>query len=516
MAEMTGAESLVKTMLAQGVDLCFANPGTSEMHFVAALDSHPDMRCVLCLFEGGASGAADGYFRMSGRVGATMFHLAPGFSNAYANLHNARKAGSGILTVMGDHATRHLAHESPLKGDTAGISGSVCHWTRTAESAATVAQDGAAAISAARGRNGQLATLILPADTAWGPGLPAKTVPVSPQNRPREEEIAAAVAALKGPRAALLIGGSAAHGDGLRRAAGIAEAAGARLIAPLFVSRLERGAGTPPVEQLPYSGDMAADILRDLDTLVCLGAQPPVNFFAYPGKPSLPTAPGCRVMTLCDPQMDVEFTLAALVEALGAREPAEMRALSLPDAPNDGPLTGETACAVIARWIPEDAIVVNEAITSGRTFAAQSQDARRHDLLQGAMGGAIGGGLPVALGAAIACPDRPVLAMIGDGSAMYTLQVLWTMARERLDVTTVIFANRTYNILHQELAAMGAGTPRRNARRMFDLADPALDWVALARGHGVEATRVETVRALEAALAAAGDASGPTLIEVVL
>lgn len=371
-------------------------------------------------------------------------------------------------------------------------------------------------MAAARSGNGRLATLILPADTAWGEGAPAKTGTVSALERPSEEDISAAVKALKAPNTALLIGGEAAYGEGLRRAGGIAEKASARLIAPLFVSRLERGVGTPLVEQLPYAGDLAGDMLRGLETIVCIGAKPPVNFFAYPGKLSLPTDPACDVVELCMPDMDARYTLDAIADALGSTQPTGLRELALPDAPADGPLSAESACTVISRWIPDGAIVVNEAITSGRTFAAQSVGARRHDLLNGAMGGAIGGGLPVALGAAIACPDRPVLALIGDGSAMYTLQVLWTMARERLNVTAVIFANRTYNILHQELAAMGAGAPGRNAQRMFDLTDPSLDWVKLAEGHGVRATRVETVRSLEKALDETANISGPSLIEVVL
>ncbi|MEL7301161.1 MAG: acetolactate synthase large subunit [Pseudomonadota bacterium] len=396
------------------------------------------------------------------------------------------------------------------------MSDTISYWTRTVTDAASVAQDGAEAVAAARSGNGRLATLILPADTAWGEGAPAKTGTVSALERPSEEDISAAVKALKAPNTALLIGGEAAYGEGLRRAGGIAEKASARLIAPLFVSRLERGVGTPLVEQLPYAGDLAGDMLRGLETIVCIGAKPPVNFFAYPGKLSLPTDPACDVVELCMPDMDARYTLDAIADALGSTQPTGLRELALPDAPADGPLSAESACTVISRWIPDGAIVVNEAITSGRTFAAQSVGARRHDLLNGAMGGAIGGGLPVALGAAIACPDRPVLALIGDGSAMYTLQVLWTMARERLNVTAVIFANRTYNILHQELAAMGAGAPGRNAQRMFDLTDPSLDWVKLAEGHGVRATRVETVRSLEKALDETANISGPSLIEVVL
>ncbi len=164
---MNGAESLVETLLASDVNVCFANPGTSEMHFVTALDQFPDMRCILCLFEGGTSGAADGYFRMSGKIAATLLHLAPGFGNAFSNLHNARKAHSGIVNVMGDHATYHVKYETPLKGNTLGISQAISHWTRVSDNATQVATDGAEAVRAARSNGGQIATLILPANTAW-------------------------------------------------------------------------------------------------------------------------------------------------------------------------------------------------------------------------------------------------------------------------------------------------------------------------------------------------------------
>ncbi|MEM6727632.1 MAG: acetolactate synthase large subunit [Pseudomonadota bacterium] len=514
---MNGAESLVETFLANGLDVCFANPGTSEMHFVAALDSHPDMRCVLCLFEGGASGAADGYWRMSGKVSATMFHLAPGFGNAYANLHNARKAGAGIVNVMGDHASYHLAHESPLKGDTEGVSLAVSHWTRTAMDAGHVGLDGRDAVAAARSRNGQIATLILPADAAWGEGaLPESLAQTAPLHRASDAETEAALSALSGSNTALYVGGAASHGPLLEQAGQIATARGCRLIAPLFVSRLERGAGAVATEQLPYEGAGAAEMLDGLDTLVCVGAPPPVNFFAYPGRPSLPTPPRCRVIELCRPEMDVAHAIDALAEQAGAQshEPAR-RPLDLPPKPNEGALTAEAACALISRWLPESAIVVNESITSGRTFSAQSASARRHDLLI-TMGGAIGGGLPLAVGAAIACPERPVVAMVGDGSAMYTIQSLWTMAREALDVTTIVFANRTYQILHYELEAMGAGAAGRNAQRMFDLTQPELDFVALAKGHGIAAERAETTSAFAEALERARQTPGPTFIEVVL
>lgn len=514
---MNGAESLVSSFLQSGLDTCFANPGTSEMHFVAALDRHPDMRCVLCLFEGGASGAADGYFRMSGRVAATMLHLAPGFANAIANLHNARKAGSGIVNVMGDHATYHLQYESPLKGDTAGASAVISEWTRVTASAGDVARDGAAAITAARSGGGSIATLILPADTAWGPAEGAVTAAAPPAlHRPDEASIAAAADRLSRGRSALLISGPALRAPHLVRAGQIAAATGARLMSPLQVPRLQRGAGHPPVQLQPYPVDHNLAAHADLDGIVLCGANRPVNFFAYPGKPSLPTPPGCIIEDLCLPGMDVGWTLQALADHLELDEdaPFDTTPLDLPALPTGAMEIAKVADA-IAALMPENAILVNEAVTNGAPILAATATARPHDLLV-TTGGAIGQGLPVATGAAVACPDRRVIALSGDGSAMYTLQSLWTMARERLNVTVLIFANRGYQILRGELANLGVTEVGRNAHAMFDVEDPLLDWVALARGHGVPGQRAETADDLVAALRQALATPGPQLIEIVL
>ena len=513
---MNGAQSLVKTLLASGVDVCFANPGTSEMHFVAALDDHPQMRCILCLFEGGTSGAADGYFRMSRKVAATLLHLAPGFGNAFANLHNARKAQSGVVNVMGEHASYHLHHESPLKGDTAGISQAISHWTRTTADAAQVATDGAAAVQAARSLNGQIATLILPANTAWEHGSAPATATAAPALRlPGAAQITAAARALRQPGAALMVDGAALYTDTARLAARIAAATGARLMAPFFAARSRRGAGSVRMSRLAYEVDLNIGILADVRTLVLCGAQRPTAFFAYPGKPSLPEAPGTAVLDLADIAMDIPGTLAALAAEIGSLPdlPADaLQPLALPPLPS-GALTLEKVGQAIAHLMPEDTVVVNEAITSGAPVAGQMQTARGHDWLV-TMGGAIGAGLPTAVGAAVACPDRKVLCLSGDGSAMYTLQSLWTMAREALDVTTVIFANNTYRILHGELENVGASKPGRNVARMFDMVDPVLDWVALAKGHGVPAVRVETADAFNTAFAEAMAEKGPRVIVV--
>ncbi len=511
----TGAERLVETLLQSDVRLCFANPGTSEMHFVAALDRHPDMRCVLCLFEGGVTGAADGYHRMSGKVAATLLHLAPGFGNGFANLHNAGKARSGVVNIVGDHATHHLRYDAPLKGDLDGVAASVSHWVRRSGASGAVAADGAAAVAAARANGGQIATLILPADTAWGTAdRAAPPVTPPPLWRPAQAAIAAAAKALRQPGAVLMVNGPALFGPQADLAGRIAAATGCRLVAPFFAPRLRGGAGAVVVQQVPYAVDMATAFFAGTTVIVLLGSGRPVNFFAYPGKPSTPEPPGCPIADLSPPEGDVAWTLEALADAAGAfRAIPQRRTLGLPDRPS-GPLTPEAIGAAVALCVPDEAIIVNEAVTSAFGIAPRLAGARAHDLLA-TSGGSIGQALPAAVGAAIACPGRKVVALSGDGSAMYTLQSLWTMARERLDVTVVIFANRGYQILRTELANMGVTDYGRNAARMFDVEDPLLDWVALAAGHGVAGERVATAGGFCDAMERAFAAKGPRLIEVV-
>lgn len=513
---MNGAESLVKTLLSGGLNVCFANPGTSEMHFVAALDAHPDMRCVLCLFEGGATGAADGYFRMTGDIAATLLHLAPGFGNGFANLHTARKAGSGMLTIVGDHATHHLVYESPLKGDIAALSRAIAHWTRVTPDAASVAGDGAQAMAAARSHNGQLATLVLPADTAWSAANgPAEPVDALALIRPDVARIEAAAQTLQLPGAAILVDGQTLHGDLGQLAARIAKKTGARLIAPYLASRIRRGVGAVAFERLAYGVDDNAALVKDVRHMVLVGANRPANFFAYPGKASLPEAPGTAIHDLCSRTMDVGYTLGALAHCLGvtANHDFDRLALALPALPT-GPMDLVLIGQAFAHLLPEHAIVVDESITVARFLLPPTARARAHDWLH-TTGGAIGFALPNAVGAAIACPDRKVFVLTGDGSAMYTLQSLWTMARENLDVITIVFANRGYQILRGELTSVGVTQVGRNAMRMLDVNEPKLDWVKLSEGHGVPASRATDVDGFVAAMRAAIAKTGPHLIEVV-
>jgi acetolactate synthase I/II/III large subunit len=510
---MNGAHTLVRTLLNSGITTCFANPGTSEMHFVAALDAHPDMRCILCLFEGGVTGAADGYYRMTGQIAASLLHLSPGFANGFANLHNARKARSAMVTIVGEHATHHLPHESPLKGDTLGLAGTISHSVVRPVRADQVAGDGAHVIHQAMSNGGQIATLILPADTAWNAADKAAVAapPLAPE-RPHIGAIQPALDLLRIPGAVLMVDGPALRRPLADLASHIAAATGARLMCPYFVARIERGAGAVPFEPLRYAVDDNVAMLADTTAMVLVGADEPTAFFAYPGKPSLPAPDGIPIIRLCKPNMDIAWTLQALADAIGPFAPLPVVPLALPAAPS-GAITLEKLGQAIAHHMPEGAVVVEEAITSARPLIDATRHARAHDWLC-LMGGAIGDGLPVATGAAVGAPDRKIIALQADGSGMYTLQSLWTMARERLDIVVIILANDGYRTLHKEMANVGVDRVGANALRMFDVVEPRLDWVALAKGHGVPGVAVKDMDAFNAAFVHALAAPGPHLIEV--
>lgn len=514
---MNGAESLVKTLVAGGVEVCFANPGTSEMHFVAALDSVPGIRCVLCLFEGGAAGAADGYARMAGKPAATLLHLGPGLGNAIANLHNARRARSPVVNVVGEHATYHVPYDAPLTSDIEGLARPVSAWVRTSRDASSVGRDAAEAIAAAAAAPGQVATLILPADAAWnGGGKVGEVPPVPAPGLPPPSAIDDAARALRlGPAAMLLLGHKALGAEALDWAGAIAAKTGCRLMAQMSNARMERGAGRVPIDRIPYPVDMALDTLKAVRRLVLAGTHAPVAFFAYPGKPSALTAKECAIQTLATPADDLLGALKALAGAVGAKlSDAPRQKAAPPDLPR-GALTSEKIACVLGALMPENAIVCDESVTTGRGFFPATRGAQPHDWLQ-LSGGAIGLGIPMAAGAAVACPGRKVIGLEADGSGMYTLQSLWTQARERLDVTTLIWANRAYAILRGELAQVGAHNPGRKALDMLSLDDPALDWVKLAGGMGVEGVRVKTCEELIDAFRAGLKRSGPFLIEVAL
>ena len=515
---MNGAESLVRTLLAGGVNVCFTNPGTSEMHFVAALDKVPGMRCVLGLFEGVVTGAADGYYRMQARPASTLLHLGPGLANGLANLHNAKKANSGIVNIVGEHATYHIAHDAPLASHIEGVAAPMSHWVKTSPSARTIAADGALAIAAARQIPGQIATLILPADTAWdaADGI-AETPPVSVVPKVSDTAVGAAAAMLRSSeRATLLLGGDALRQGCLDLAGRIAAKTGCGILTEGANTRLERGAGRVQVERIPYVVDKALGVMRAAGNLVLVGAREPVAFFAYPGKPSLLMAEGTHSTKLAGIEEDMEAALAALASELGALHmaPAGLASPRRPALPT-GAITPAAIASILGAMLPENAIVVDESVSTGREFFPETAGAPPHDWINN-RGGSIGYGMPVAIGAAIACPDRKVIALEGDGSAMYTLQSLWTMARESLDVTVLILANGSYNILRGELANVGVKNPGPRAVDMLSLRRPDLDWVALARGMGVEALRAKDCEQLIKGLNAGMRSQGPYLIEVAI
>jgi len=511
---VNGAESLVRTFVAGGVDTCFMNPGTSEIHVVSALDRISEMRGVPCLFEGVASGAADGYARMAGKPASTLLHLGPGLSNALANLHNACRAHVPLINVVGDHASFHRQYETPLASDVEALARPLCAWLKTSASASEVGADCAEAIASTRKAPGRIATLVLPADAAWGEGgvvATAPDVPVAPL--PSTDRIQGAAQLLReGRRTALILGAGVTTGASLTTAGQIAEATSAKLLVPFAFTRLERGAGRPCVERIAYVTEEAIAQLAQFEQIVLVGAPLPVSFFAHPEKPSILTANGTEVFTLARPEENCANALRVVANEIGAcvHNKSEEQHVTV----KSGEITLSRIATSVGALLPENAIVIDESITSGRGMMAATAGARPHDWLVNT-GGSIGIGLPLAVGAAIACPARPVLCLEADGSGMYTLQALWTAAREGLKITTVIFANRAYAILKGELANHGINAGPK-ALELLDLNRPEIEWVALAKGLGVAATRVTTIDEFTTALRRGFESGEPNLIEVPL
>jgi len=515
---MNGADRLCDVLLVNDVDVCFANPGTSEMHFVAALDRKPQMRCVLGLFEGVVTGAADGYARMAGKPAATLLHLGPGLANGLANLHNARRAFTPIVNVVGDHATYHLRHDAPLTSDIESLARPMSAWVGRAESAKDVREVTEQAYVNAVAQRGS-ATMVLPADAAWSEVAPEPLAPVevpAPKAAPAELIREAAKAIASARKATIILGSDALRADCIETAGRIAAATGATLFSQ-HSARHQRGAGRVPVKPIPSPIDVTIAALKPFDVAICIGAKSPVGFFAYPGKPSEMLPPDCTVIELAGPRDDLRLTLAMLCDELGASdaqpEIAPFNQNEIADA--TGALTSDAVGRAVARRLPENAIICDESVTSGRNFAQLAFGLPPHDHLP-LTGGSIGIGIPLSVGAAIACPDRKVVLLQADGSGMYTVQGLWTQARENLDVVTIVFSNRKYAILQGEMRNVGVENFGKNARAMLDLDQPDLDWPNIAKGMGVEAGRATTVdeftRLLDAALAR----RGPFLIEAVI
>lgn len=517
---MNGAESLARTLVAGNVEVCFANPGTSEMHFVAALDKVEEIRCVLVLFENVATGAADGYYRMTGRPAATLLHLGPGLANGLANLHNAKKARSGVVNVVGEHAGYHIAYDAPLTADIEGLAKPMSHWVHTSPDAQSVSADGARAIAVANRSPGEIATLILPADTAWNEAGPISNVaPPAEPEKVRAENIASVAAALRsGKRAMILVGGNAMRERALLLADKIAAKTGARLLGEPQNARLERGAGRVAVDRFPFVTAEAVAATADVEKLVLVGSKAPVAFFAYPDKPSSFVPDGCEVLPLASAGQDVEAALEALaleLDAMDAPSPHLVERVAREAVTPTGPIDLAGMGEIIGRAIPENTVFVDDSNTASRPLFTALRDAPKHDWLS-LMGGAIGWGITAAVGAAIGAPDRKIVALEGDGSGMYAVSALWTMARENLDIVVVIFANRAYKILHSELAKVGAENPGPRAQSMLRIDQPTLDFVKIAEGQGVPAARVTDLESFREQFEKGLQTTGPYLIEVVL
>jgi acetolactate synthase-1/2/3 large subunit len=512
-----GAKALIDTLTNAGIDTCFTNPGTSEMHFVAALDNS-NMRAILTLFEGVATGAADGYARIAEKPAATLLHLGCGLGNGLANLHNARKARVPIVNIVGDHATYHTQYDAQLQSDIETVARNVSKWVRTTQQTNKIGLDAAEAIKVAQGTPAQISTLILPADVSWGEGGSAVNDFTQPSPEAASQTLVNEIAAIlnkSGKKTAILLGRRVIMEEGLLAASKIAEKTGAKLLTEVFPTRLQRGAGIPSVERLAYLAEMAVVQLKGFDHLILIDAKAPVSFFAYPGKKSYLVPDECTLHNLVEIDQDALKSLKALVEAVGASYTApKLEQAKRPNLPT-GKLNAEKIMQSIGALLPDNAIISDEAQTSGLKLPSYTKGSPKHDLLT-LTGGAIGQGLPVAVGAAVAGKNRPVLALIGDGSSMYTIQSLWTIVAEQLDVTTVIFNNGSYAILNIELERVGAEKAGPKAKAQLDISKPEIDFVSIAKGMGMPAERTRTAEEFNVALEKAFRNPGPHLIDAIV
>ncbi|MEI6895410.1 MAG: acetolactate synthase large subunit [Colwellia sp.] len=517
--KLNGAEAMLTSLVGAGVEVCFANPGTSEMQMVAALDRVDGMRPVLALFEGVASGAADGYGRMADKPAATVLHMGPGLSNAMANLHNAQRAQTPMVNLIGDHASAHLQFDAPLTADIKGQAKTVCHQVKTCKSASNLPHDAIEIVQAAKTNEGQVCSLIIPANTAWEDSASVEVTPIQfAKKKVPLLRIQAIADILKNDQCnAMLLGGKALREEGLKAAGRIFKATGTRILNETLPARRKRGAGVFPTETVPYLAEIAIQFLKPFDNIVLAGAKAPVGFFAYPNVPSQLHSEHTSLPLLCAIDEDITDALITLAKILNATEDADTQPRITPPAPRNE-LCPMGVGAILAECMPENTIVVDEANTASLAIHPMTQGAARHDIL-GLTGGSIGIGLPMALGAAIACPDRKVICLEGDGSGMYTPQALWSIARENLDVTVVILKNNSYAILDLELQRTGAKVAEGNAskaRSLLSLENPTLDWIKLSEGMGVPATNASTVAQFRHQFSQAMNTRGPRLIQATL
>jgi acetolactate synthase-1/2/3 large subunit len=514
---MTGADVILETAVANGVEICFANAGTTEISVVAALDRQPGIRAVLGLFEGVCTGAADGYGRVLYRPAMTLLHLGPGFANGIACLHNARRADCPVVNVIGEHASWHRDADPPLNSDIKGLARTVSGWLRTSKKAGSLSTDTAAVIAASRA--GQIASLIVPTDFQAASCDTFRTVKKEPVfQRVDRALVRKAAAAMSGARkTAMILGNRLLRRDGLEIAQKISAATGCDLFANTFPGYVDRGDDLPVVRRVPYFPEGAMALMAGYETVILAGAHDPVTFFGYEGTPSRVIPGTTRTIPIPGAGYDIIEALGYLEDLVVKKKVAGQagtkgRPRSKPSLPA-GALTSEIACLAIAALLPEGAIVVDEGITTTFPFYSASYESAPHSLCTIA-GGSIGYGMPCSVGAALAAPDRPVINIQADGSAMYTVQALWTMARENLNVTTLICNNSGYNIIAVELERAGLKDFGQNAHRLVDITHPAIDWVALSQSLGVPAVRVEDAKELAAQMKRCISEPGPHLIEM--
>jgi len=515
---MNGAQALFKALTDAGLDTCFANPGTSEMQLVYEIGLTKDVRPVLCLQENTVTGAADGYARMAGKPAFTLLHVAAGFANGIANLQNAGRANTSVVNIVGANATYHQPnypeHEL-INGHIVDLARVVSHWAHQAKSASDLAVLGALATRYARIGAGKICTVIAPTNCHWDPAV-APPVPAGPMESPKvsPQTIQDAVGLLtNGKKTGIVLGSHSMYGDGLELAGRIAAKTGADLLGEATPSRFARGEGRVPVQLIPYLPEHALPVLKRYQQLILVGALFPVTTFAYKGQPLSKVPEGCEVSTLATVDHDILSALSDLAKAVGApSQPAARQARSKSSLPA-GVLTDAAIGQSVGMLLPENAIIVMECPTTEPAIYQYTEGARAHDYLQASTGGAIGSGLPVALGAAVACPDRKTVLFEGDGSGMYTNQALWSMAREKANVIVVILKNDNYAILEIELARVRDGDSNDKMQSMMNLNNPTIDWVKIAEGQGVPASLATTAEEFHKQFEAALRTEGPRLIE---
>lgn len=516
---MNGAESLIRSFTAAGVNVCFANPGTSEMHLVQAIDAVPEMRAVLSLFEGVCTGAADGYGRMTGIPATTLLHLGPGLGNGIANLHNARRASTPIINLIGNHALYHVGFDAPLTSDIDTLAQNVSSWVKGDSTASSLATDGMlalqAALTAKPGSGGQISTMIIPADACWNEEGAAVASYISAPERPRvDDRVISEVAQMLDANSMILINSDGLSIEARIAANRIADKTGCRVSMTPFPSRVDGGAGLPGCERLPYFPEQVLAALSGVEKLILAGADSPVSFFAYPNTPSVLVPESCAVTRLSESEEDTTQALESLADLLGVSGGGyAVNQMAEQERPT-GKLSTRTISAAIASLIPEGTIICGDSGGGGAAFGP-CQTARPNTWLN-LTGGSIGQGGPVAVGAAVACPDQPVLALLGDGASMYTNQSFWTQAREGLNVTTVIFNNSKYGILETEYLRLGVNEIGERAADLFDLSGPSIDFVQLGNSMGVPGRAVETAEEFVQALESSLSEPGPSLIEARL